>query len=247
MCDNGLEYPYCIPDVCLLHHPCMEGNCTGTGFDSYTCSCNDGFYGVNCSDPVPDMCSLLDPCQEGNCTNTPPEGYRCTCNEGFHGVNCSEAEPVPDVDRELTYLWLIVAGVAGILAPVVILSPLLLILCFTSLTSWRKKNKEYVNNPLYGDASAPASVTGTSRSETGTDHSLTVEAIHAQSNGSPDTLTPPRMSCEDEPNYDIIPGESSNAVGTPVSLEVPPSLAGTFKSDDNSSYYTLSISTNEST
>ena len=106
---------------------------------------------------------------------------------------------------------------------------------------------EYVNNPLYGDASAPASVTGTSRSETGTDHSLTVEAIHAQSNGSPDTLTPPRMSCEDEPNYDIIPGESSNAVGTPVSLEVPPSLAGTFKSDDNSSYYTLSISTNEST
>ena len=93
---------------------------------------------------------------------------------------------------------------------------------------------------MYGDASAPASVTGTFKSETGTDHSSTVEVIHA---GSTDTLTPPRMSCEAEPNYDIIPG---NAVGTPVSRGVPPSLAGTFKSDDNSSYYTLSISTNES-
>lgn len=53
------------------------------------------------------------------------------------------------------------------------------------------------------------------------------------------------MSYEEEPNYDIIPGDSGNAPGTGVSL-VAPSFADTLKSDDNNSYYTLSISTNES-
>ena len=41
----------------------------------------------------------------------------------------------------MTYLLLIVAGVVGLLAPVVILSPLLLILCFTAVGSWRSKKK----------------------------------------------------------------------------------------------------------
>ena len=54
---------------------------------------------------------------------------------------CLVLSVLTDVDRKLIYLWLIGAGVVGILAPVVILSPLLLILCFTGLGSWRKKNK----------------------------------------------------------------------------------------------------------
>ena len=51
----------------------------------------------------------------------------------------------------------------------------------------------------------------------------------------------------EEPNYDIIPGESRQPIARGrVSLEVTPSLADTFKADDISSYYTLSVSTNES-
>ena len=43
---------------------------------------------------------------------------------------------------EMSYLLLLIlAGVVGILAPVVILCPLLLILCLTALGSWRNKKK----------------------------------------------------------------------------------------------------------
>ena len=39
-------------DMCSHMEPCLEGNCTSTGPDSYSCACSDGFHGVNCSSQV---------------------------------------------------------------------------------------------------------------------------------------------------------------------------------------------------
>ena len=98
-----------------------------------------------------------------------------------------------------------------------------------------------MNNPLYGESSAPASGTSTFRSETATDPSSTAEMIHVNTDSSTDTLSPHRMS-GDDPNYASIPAGLNYPPGNRASLVAP----DTFRSDENNSYYTLSISTNES-
>lgn len=40
------------------------------------------------------------------------------------------------------YVMIIIAGVGGLLAPVVLLSPLLIILCFAGFGTWKKSQKE---------------------------------------------------------------------------------------------------------
>ena len=36
-------------DVCGHAGPCEGGNCTNTGPDSYQCTCDEGYHGMNCS------------------------------------------------------------------------------------------------------------------------------------------------------------------------------------------------------
>lgn len=37
-------------DMCSHVGPCVEGNCTNTGPESYMCQCSEGFSGANCTD-----------------------------------------------------------------------------------------------------------------------------------------------------------------------------------------------------
>ena len=43
-----------VPDrnLCSDLDPCVAGNCTNTGPDSYHCGCELGYHGVNCSEEI---------------------------------------------------------------------------------------------------------------------------------------------------------------------------------------------------
>ncbi|XP_062590485.1 IgGFc-binding protein-like isoform X2 [Saccostrea cucullata] len=72
--------------------PCQNGGtCTNTD-TSYTCTCNEGWSGQDCSIKIPACQSM--PCQNGGtCTNT-DTSYTCTCNEGWSGQDCSNFDGV---------------------------------------------------------------------------------------------------------------------------------------------------------
>ena len=52
MCLYEIWFVSCADfDVCGHHEPCRnEGNCTNMGPDSYQCSCQSGYEGVNCTE-----------------------------------------------------------------------------------------------------------------------------------------------------------------------------------------------------
>ena len=66
-------------------NPCVNGACTQGTSNIYTCVCNPGWQGVNCSQDVNEC--LTTPCGVGSCVNT-PGSYQCTCPTGYSGTNC---------------------------------------------------------------------------------------------------------------------------------------------------------------
>ncbi|XP_053377681.1 neurogenic locus notch homolog protein 1-like isoform X15 [Mercenaria mercenaria] len=68
------------------YNPCRNGGNCSSKIDGYTCSCVDGYGGINCEFEI-DECSSS-PCQNGgNCTDL-FNAYSCECLKGFTGSSC---------------------------------------------------------------------------------------------------------------------------------------------------------------
>ncbi|KAH3730367.1 hypothetical protein DPMN_056351, partial [Dreissena polymorpha] len=54
---------------CTTSNPCRNGGSCNNAVGSYTCACNPGYSGTNCSTDV-DECAGINPCMNsGTCTN----------------------------------------------------------------------------------------------------------------------------------------------------------------------------------
>ena len=100
-----------------------------------------------------------------------------------------------------------------------------------------------MNNPLYGESTtAPSSASNTFRSEvdTSTTYGETdTTELQGSDSGTDTQSTSKKLDDGVDPGYDILPAEQDPNRGRGLS-------AYTFGSDDNNSYYTMSISTAES-
>lgn len=76
----------CLPD------PCVHGTCVD-GVNSYYCSCETGWSGVNCDLNIND-CNP-DPCVHGTCSDG-INSYTCSCESGWSGANCDQGTGVCD-------------------------------------------------------------------------------------------------------------------------------------------------------
>lgn len=82
--------PVCDPE------PCLNGGACQDLFNTFTCSCADGWSGRRC-DFFTDTCASR-PCVHGNCSVRGP-AYECTCDFGFAGVDCDEKADVCENHR----------------------------------------------------------------------------------------------------------------------------------------------------
>lgn len=73
--------PACEPNPCLNGGECQDH------FNTFNCSCADGWAGRRC-DFFINTC-VSNPCVHGNCSVS-GLSYLCTCQFGFAGVNCDE-------------------------------------------------------------------------------------------------------------------------------------------------------------
>ncbi|KAM9848761.1 protein crumbs homolog 1 [Aulostomus maculatus] len=73
--------PVCQPNPCLNGGQCQDF------FNSYNCSCAEGWAGRHCNF-FTDTCASS-PCVQGNCSVSGLT-YECTCEFGYAGVNCDE-------------------------------------------------------------------------------------------------------------------------------------------------------------
>ncbi|KAI8739247.1 fibropellin-1 [Biomphalaria glabrata] len=90
-CDYKYLVPECRdngdPNPCYQNR-CYRGSCQidSTKSSGYTCVCEQGFTGTDCSIDI-DECSSS-PCLNGGaCTNL-PGNYSCTCYNGYSGPRC---------------------------------------------------------------------------------------------------------------------------------------------------------------
>nr|XP_026690955.1 uncharacterized protein LOC100184291 isoform X3 [Ciona intestinalis] len=67
--------------------PCVNGSCL-INKNNYTCECEAGFTGMNCSIDIDDC--KPNPCVNGSCTDQ-VNNYTCSCDPTFKGRNCSQA------------------------------------------------------------------------------------------------------------------------------------------------------------
>lgn len=93
-CVNPCEFDSCN----------QNGDCEPTGPDTFTCDCNTGYSGPNCSDCdtgyadnplnpsecIDDPC-LPDPCNghANSCTVNGPSSYTCNCENNYDGSTCN--------------------------------------------------------------------------------------------------------------------------------------------------------------
>ena len=73
--------PVCRPNPCLNGGECQDH------FNTYNCSCAEGWAGRRC-DFFTDTCAT-GPCVHGNCS-VHGQTYECTCEFGYAGVDCEE-------------------------------------------------------------------------------------------------------------------------------------------------------------
>nr|XP_033773923.1 cadherin EGF LAG seven-pass G-type receptor 2 isoform X1 [Geotrypetes seraphini] len=83
-----------VPDPCDSN-PCPANSYCNDDWDSFSCSCDPGYYGDNCTD----VCSL-NPCEhESVCVRKPSSshGYICECAQSFFGAYCENKidQPCP--------------------------------------------------------------------------------------------------------------------------------------------------------
>ncbi|XP_016011118.2 cadherin EGF LAG seven-pass G-type receptor 2 isoform X1 [Rousettus aegyptiacus] len=74
-----------LPDPCDSN-PCPANSYCSDDWDSYSCSCDPGYYGDNCTN----VCDL-NPCEhQSTCTRKPsaPHGYTCECPPNYLGPYC---------------------------------------------------------------------------------------------------------------------------------------------------------------
>lgn len=67
--------------------PCLNGGACRDLFNTYNCSCADGWSGRRC-DFFTDTCAS-NPCVHGNCS-VKGRAYECACDFGFAGTACEE-------------------------------------------------------------------------------------------------------------------------------------------------------------
>ena len=86
VCDGGWLGTACHRQEC--RPACVNGTCN---FDTGRCTCNDGFTGSNCSQPLcPNDCNTDK--GQGKCAGGVSQAKHCACNskDGWGGVDCSE-------------------------------------------------------------------------------------------------------------------------------------------------------------
>ncbi|XP_074833686.1 cadherin EGF LAG seven-pass G-type receptor 2 isoform X2 [Carettochelys insculpta] len=90
----NVEHGCSIPDPCDSS-PCPANSYCSDDWDSFSCSCDPGYYGDRCAH----VCTL-NPCEhQAVCTRKPsaPHGYACECTPGYFGPYCEKKidEPCP--------------------------------------------------------------------------------------------------------------------------------------------------------
>ncbi|XP_029430115.1 cadherin EGF LAG seven-pass G-type receptor 2 [Rhinatrema bivittatum] len=90
----NIERGCSVPDPCDSN-PCPANSYCNDDWDSFSCTCDAGYYGDSCTD----VCSL-NPCEhESSCTRTPSSshGYTCECAQSFFGAYCENKidQPCP--------------------------------------------------------------------------------------------------------------------------------------------------------
>ncbi|XP_053723976.1 cadherin EGF LAG seven-pass G-type receptor 2 isoform X1 [Synchiropus splendidus] len=81
-----------VPDPCSSS-PCPVNSLCSNKWDSFSCTCLNGYYGTNCTD----ACSL-NPCEhESSCTRKPSSsrGYTCDCPRNYFGHYCEKKTDLP--------------------------------------------------------------------------------------------------------------------------------------------------------
>ncbi len=79
---------YCLPtNPCPGGHLCTHHNIT----QNYSCSCPNGYTGINCSQLILDYCSPSPCFNNATCVNS-PQGYECLCLRGYKGGRCRKRE-----------------------------------------------------------------------------------------------------------------------------------------------------------
>ncbi|XP_060132979.1 cadherin EGF LAG seven-pass G-type receptor 2 isoform X2 [Zootoca vivipara] len=90
----NMEHGCSIPDPCDSN-PCPVNSYCNDDWDSYSCSCDPGYYGDSCAN----VCSL-NPCEhQAVCARKPSSshGYTCECPDNYFGPYCENklAQPCP--------------------------------------------------------------------------------------------------------------------------------------------------------
>ncbi|CAM2107537.1 unnamed protein product [Caretta caretta] len=90
----SVEHGCSVPDPCDSS-PCPANSYCNDDWDSFSCSCDPGYYGDSCAH----VCAL-NPCEhQATCTRTPsaPHGYICECPPGYFGPYCENKidQPCP--------------------------------------------------------------------------------------------------------------------------------------------------------
>ena len=93
---DNCEFSIHPVDLCLMDVCSVDSNCT-SGRDSYTCSCDEGFSGPDCS-ILGEVGSNVQPCSVNPCLyggecvddSTQQAGYSCRCAVGFTGADCED-------------------------------------------------------------------------------------------------------------------------------------------------------------
>uniref|UniRef100_A0A5F8HC53 Cadherin EGF LAG seven-pass G-type receptor 2 n=1 Tax=Monodelphis domestica TaxID=13616 RepID=A0A5F8HC53_MONDO len=81
----NVEQGCSLPDPCDSS-PCPPNSYCSDDWDSYSCSCDPGYYGDSCAN----VCTL-NPCEHQSvCTRKPsaPHGYTCECPHNYFGPYC---------------------------------------------------------------------------------------------------------------------------------------------------------------